>query len=137
MKLPTFRRIFKGDYPEEFRVLVEKLSQSINSGIEVLYEALNNKLTLAENLRCTVTTIQVSVNASGTPAGNVTVRLNTTDAVTGVQVMQAINLTNPRTYPTSAPFISFRQSGNVLTIVNVAGLTVNDQWSLSIVAYTG
>lgn len=137
MKLPNFRRIFKQDYKPEDQALVDQLSYTINTGFDPVYEALNNRLTFSENFRSTLVSLNVVVDATGAPRASTTFKLAFTDAVIGVQVLKASNSTNTRTYPTGAPFISFRQSGQVLEILNITGLTAGDTWNITLVALTG
>jgi len=67
MKLGSFKRLMKQDYDSTFQPLVEKLSFSINSAIESLFDALNKKLTLKDNFSATVKTFDVRVDATGAP----------------------------------------------------------------------
>ena len=50
MKLPSFRRILEQDYKPDDQDLVKTLASSLNYGIEVLYDALNGKLTFRDNI---------------------------------------------------------------------------------------
>lgn len=135
MKLPSFRRLFSSDFPAQFKQLIDTLSVSLNNGIEVLYEALNNQITLRDNISCTVKDITLAVNANGVPTQNSSIKLNTTNKVEGCVVISAINQTNSATYPSSGVFISFTQNSNTLIINNIAGLQPGQQYTLRVVAF--
>lgn len=135
MLLPSWKNIISTDYAKQFQSLVAQLSLSLNNGVSVLYTALNNSLTIRDNFLATVTDVTVQVNASGTPLQTTALKLDTTTPVDFVMVGLATNLTKSGVYPTSGIFISGTQSGQIYTIANVTGLTVNDQWSLRVILY--
>lgn len=134
-KLPSFKRIFYTDFPKDYQSLVEQLSYTINQGFDALFNALNNNLTLNDNLAVTVKDITVSVNATGTPTSSTGFTVSNSNTIAGVQVIKATNNTNPTIYPTSGVFITYTQSGNLITINNIAGLPANNQFTLRVVAY--
>jgi hypothetical protein len=68
-KLPSFRRLFVGDFSPSEQPLVNKLAATINQGFEVLYSTLNNNISIADNLAATTKEIQVRVSADGIPIG--------------------------------------------------------------------
>jgi len=135
MKLPSFRRLFTQDYPKEYQKLVDTLSVSLNNGIEVLYNALNNQLTLRDNLKTTVRDVTVTVNGSGLPTQGGTFTLDFDGLVDGVIVISALNQVNPVIYPTSAPFITGQQSNKSFIINNITGLQAGQSYTLRIVAF--
>ena len=136
MKLPNFKRLYDQDYQQEFKGLVGQLAVSINSGFEVLYEALNKKVSLRDNIACTVRDVNVVVDATGNPKNRTTFSLDSNSVVVdGCQVIRATNNTNSNTYPSNAVFISFTQTNSGVEINNVTGLQQNQQYTLRIVAY--
>lgn len=135
MKLPSFRRLFKGDYPEKEQGLVDRLSVSLNNGIDVLYNALNNNLSLADNVLCTVKDIQLKVDSSGNPAATSGFSVGFSGKALGVIVLRAVNQTNNSIYPTAAPFVSFSQTSSLITINNITGLQTGSTWLLTVVAF--
>jgi len=135
MKLPSFRRLFSGDFAVQYKQLIDTMAVSLNNGIELLYQALNNGLTLRDNISCTVKDITLSVDANGTPTQNSAIKLNNTNKVDGVKVISAINQTNSGTYPTNGVFISFSQTSATLNITNITGLQSGQQYTLRVVAF--
>jgi hypothetical protein len=137
MKFPNFKRIFKQDFKPEEQPLIEKLSVSINSGFEMLFEAMNRKISFRDNILCTIKDVDVTVDSDGTPLQTVGITLDTSNAtnrVDGVMVIKADNLTSPGTYPTTAPFISYQQNTNTILFNNITGLAANQKYRLRVLA---
>jgi hypothetical protein len=134
MKLPSFKRLYSSDFAATFKQLVDKLGSTLNYGIEVLYDALNNGLTFEDNFLGTVTTITLSVDSTGKPVQTASFILNQANNVDGVIVLSATNAANSTVYPTGAPFINGTQSGTTYTINHITGLQPNVQYSLLLVA---
>ena len=131
-KLPSYRRLYDQDFPEKDQELVGQLAVSINAGFEALYETLNGKLSFNDNTASLITTITVEVDASGKPKSKTTIKKNTSDRFSGFPVISAVNLSNSTTYPTSAPFISYTETTNTVTIDNITGLPANNLFQLTI-----
>ena len=110
--------------------LVEQLALSINQGFESLFNALNNKLSFGDNMFATVKDIIVTVNSSGSPKDQTTIKLSSTNGVTQIFVGKAENLTNPKVYPNYGIIISWSQNGDILTVNNIVGLPADNQFRL-------
>lgn len=140
MKLPTFRRVFSSDYNTQYKQLLDALSGTINTGIEVLYNVLNNNVSLSDNIACTVGTFTVKVNSDGslpsTQGTVATVKLNNTQTVQGVVVL---NVTDTSTTGSSAPagavMVSYSVSGQTLNITSVTGLIASHSYNIKVVAF--
>jgi hypothetical protein len=135
MKLPQYKRITKSDYPTDSQTVVEKLALTINTGFDNMLELANKKISLSDNILCSVRTITIIVDSAGTPTGTASFSLDFTGRVLGVQVINAINLTNINIFPTGTPFISYSQTQSGVTMKNITGLTSKDNWQLTVVAY--
>lgn len=137
MLLPTFKRLTKQDYKEDDRDLVDRLSVSLNIGIETLYQLANKRISLTDNIAAVVKSFEIRVNAQGTPISGVTnVSVGTTlTSIVGTTILRAQNTENSSIYPTGSPFISFTQNGNSIDINNVAGLPANNTFLLTIVIW--
>lgn len=134
MKLPIFRRIYKGDYPQEQQPLVEQLATTINNGLEILYELANNKVSLRDNIYGVVKDIEVQVNAAGTPLSSVTVPLPGVGRPDGMMVLKVDNLTNSAIY--SDPVIThFSPITNGVQIVNIQGLNPAYKYRIRVVVF--
>lgn len=134
MRLPSFRRLFSTDYDQQYKDLLDGLSGTINSGIEVIYEALNNRLTFSENFAATIGEFNVKVDENGTPQGLTSFKLNNTLKVIGLFVIYATDNTSVGSYPPGAIFVSFTQKDQIMTINNVRGLTPGNIYTIRVVA---
>jgi hypothetical protein len=135
MRLPSFRRLFKSDFPKDEQDMIDKLANTINPGIESLYTVLNNNVSLRDNFLCTVKDVIVNIDGTGTTPTNIGMSLNSTNNVDGLLVLLAISLTDGNTYPTGQPFISFTQNGSSLLFNNITNLPANNKWQLRVVAF--
>lgn len=136
MKLPSFRRIITTDFEQEYQKLVESIGSTINDSFNIIYSALNKRLTLNDNIMCTVKEINVTVDSSGNPTAASTFSLDVQNTqIIGISVLRAENLTNSAVFPTNAPFISYAQTGNVIRINNITGLQANNLYRIKLVAY--
>ena len=135
MQFPTFRRIFKGDYPQDQQDLVDKLSVSINNGFEVVYNAMSHNVSLTDNMFATVSVIQVKVGATGNPTSSLSFKINTAGPIKGNQVIQARNLTNPNVPVTSCPFLTYSQNDTQINVSNVAGLPAGYTFELTVISW--
>lgn len=135
IKLPGFKRLLGTDFDKQFQDLVNQLALSLNNGIDVLYQALNNNITLRDNIKSTVQSITVSVDSSGAPKGGAVFKLTFAGKVDGITVLSAQNQDNPAIYPTGGVFISGAQNNNIYTINNITGLQPNASYLLTIVAW--
>lgn len=135
--MPTFKRLTKQDYKESDRDLVDRLSVSLNIGIETLYQLANKRISLADNIQAVTKSFEIKVNAAGIPVSGVTnISVGTTlTSVVGVTVLRAQNSDNSTIYPTGSPFISFTQNGNSIDINHIAGLPANNTFLLTIVIW--
>jgi len=141
MKLPNFKRLYESDFPEEDQELIQILASSLNVDLENIYLALSKRLSLLDNIQCTVKTITTAVNAGGIPLDATSFKINKeggTQAVTkiiGCTVYAAKNTTNNQVFPTATPFISFSQNEDTITIDHIAGLPENNIFQLTVVAF--
>lgn len=135
MKLPSFKRLLKTDYAQQFQQMIETLSYSINNAVEALNTALNHNVSLQDNVFCTVKTFNIQVDSAGTPSTSTTFPLTFTGTCLGVSLINIINTTNSIGYPTSGVTVSFSQTQNGIQINNITGLIPMNKYSLTIVAW--
>lgn len=134
-KLSSYKRIITNDYPAEDKKFIEKLASPINDSFNELYFATNGRLSIQENLFCTVKLIDVTVDSNGVPTTSTTFTLDKQSPVLGVQVIYAINQTNTAIYPTTQPFISFSPVTNGILINHISGLQANQRYSIRLIAW--
>jgi hypothetical protein len=136
MLIPAFKRLLKTDYAQQFQQMIETLSYSINNAIESLNNALANNVTLQSNIACTVKTFTIQVDSTGKPTTTTTFPLTFKGTCAGLSVLNAINTTNSGSYPTGGVFVSFSQTQNGIQLNNVTGLEANNQYSITLVAWS-
>ncbi len=135
MKLPNFKRLFKADFKTEYQELIEKLAFSINDGFSSVYEALNKKISLQDNIQCTVKDLEVTVDSNGVPKNTTSMTIETTGRVLGTTVLKAENQVNSSVYPSGAVFINFTQSDKTIIITHITGLQADNKYLIKVVAF--
>lgn len=134
-KLQSYKRIISSDFEEKDKQLVEQLADSLNTVIDDMQYALNNKLSLTDNIYCSVRDVTLTVDASGNVADTRVNVGNVTVPVKGTNVILVTNLSNPAIYPVGQPFISFTQLSGGIMINNITGLLPNYRWSIRFIAW--
>lgn len=134
-KLNVTKRIVAEDFEEEDQGLITKLAFTLNSFFEQVAFAFNKNITIEDNLNMEIKEVVITVNASGFPTTQAQFQSSLRTKVRGLLVLRAFNQTNPGTYPTSAPFISFEQNNNLLTIQHVTGLQAAESYKLQILSF--
>jgi hypothetical protein len=132
--LPSFRRLMSQNFEKQYQNLINTLSLSLNNGIQVLYDALNNGLTFQDNFEATIADVTLQVDSTGKPIQGGTFTLTFTSNVEGVFVIMVTNVNNPTTYPTGAVQVFGQQSSQTYIINNVTGLQPNTSYKIRIVA---
>jgi len=131
-RLPSFRRLYEQDFPQESQDLIRQLSVSINYGFEPLYEVLNGKLTFTENTASLITTVNVQVDSNGKPTNKTTIKKNSSEKFQGFQVIKAVNLTSSNVFPSSAPFLTYTETTDQIVIDHVSGIPANNLFQLTV-----
>jgi hypothetical protein len=134
-KLPSFRRLQKTDFADEFKDLIDRIGQNLNVGIETLYNTLNKNVSLRDNIQCTVKDIDVELATDNSLKTAVQFSLDTTGSVIGLSIINVQNLKDSNVLPTAGVFASFVQSGNSLKITNIRGIPAGYKFRLTVVAY--
>lgn len=134
-KLPTYRRIYKQDYDQDKQDFVEKLALPINNGFDTLYDALNKKITLSDNITSDVIDVNLTVDDKGVPLKTTVFSVSFTDQIGLLIVGNLVNNTNNKSFPSQAPFITWSQSSKTVTIQHVTGLSPNNSYTITIVVF--
>ncbi len=136
MKLPNYRRLMKTDFPNEFQDLVERLAYVININTQSVYDALNRKVSLGDNIDCVIRNIEITVDGSGIPVNTAIFGVDDkVRVVQGLEVQRAENLTNSNVYPTGGIFLTFQQVQTGVQIQHVTGLPAGYNFRLRVVGY--
>lgn len=131
-KIQNFKRLIAEDFKDENRELISKVAYSLNPFMDDLQGALNKNLTIADNLDINQKTIDIKVDGSGTVIGSNKLKTDLNRQCEGLTVIQVTNITNPTSYPTGTPFISFTETNGVISINNITNLTASNQYKLKI-----
>jgi hypothetical protein len=134
MKLPGFKRLYTQDFPEESKGLIDQLSFFFNNGVEVLYSALNNNITLSENIAGKLAEFDVKLS-SGIPNITTSFAIDNTRKVIGLEILKVDNNTNSNTFPSSGVFITWDQNNNTVLIKHITGLNNTDSYTIRVYAY--
>ena len=134
MLIPTLKRLFTTDFPAKYQELVEQLSYIVNTNEDVLFQALNNNLTLKDNLYSQVVTLTVTVDSTGKPISTTSFTSSLQTAILGTLVLNAVSV-GSTVYPTSGIFCSFTQNGSSVIINNITGLPANTQFTLTLATF--
>lgn len=133
MKIPSYRRLFKTDYKEEWQPLVEKLSVSINNAFDTIYNALNKNITFADNITSTIAEFDVTVDVNGKPTQNTQFKLDASQtSVQGLIVIDCYGTQDSTLIPDSGVFINFDKNQNFIIINKIKGLAKNTQFHLKV-----
>lgn len=135
MKLSQLTRITEEDFAQEDLELIQKLARSLNPFLEQVSQAMSKNIDF-DNLNQEVLTFTLKVDALGKPLTTSQIRHSLKTRPKGLVCVSARNLTNPTTYPTGTPFVSFSFSGSdysVLTINAISGLPANMDFELTLI----
>jgi hypothetical protein len=133
MKLPSYRRIYKTDYKEEFQPLVESLAVTINNAFDTIYNALNGNLTLKENIASTISEFTVTVDSSGTPVQDTQFRLSSNQKnVEGLIVINAYGTNSTNVTPYSGVFVAYTKNDEYVSINRVLGIDSGTQYTIKV-----
>lgn len=136
-KLTSFPSLKSEDYDAKDRPIITKLAYSLNNTITELQQALNKGLNVTDNLNMAYRTIEVTVDASGTPLTTVNIKTGLSSNSTGIQVIKAVNKgVASAAFPNSTPFISYSENNQIITVSNIAGLPANVKFQLTLLILT-
>jgi hypothetical protein len=130
-KIQIPRKLRVEDFKSDQQDIVGKIGDIYNSFVEEVYNVLNKRIDY-DNLNRELKEVTVLMNASGSLASLPQIKTAVNGKIKGISVLNAINLINPNTYPTSAPFVSWTINGNIITILNITGLQANSEYKLTL-----
>jgi hypothetical protein len=115
---------------------VEKLIVSINNGFDTIYDALNNKITLRNNILCNIKDFTVQVSASGVPITSLTLAVTFNNNINVITVGKVDNISIPTAFPPSGVTVSWEQlSPGLVKIKHITGLTEGQTYNIRVVIY--
>lgn len=135
MKVPSLRRLYYTDFEQQYQKLVEQMSYTINTSFESIIQALNNNISIRDNLLASVRDVTLTVDATGTPTSTSVFSIDNSNPIDGLMIIRAASIAKTTVYPTGSIFITYVQNGSVVTIANVTGLPANVQFTVRILAF--
>lgn len=135
-KLPTLKRLFKNEFKPEYSDLVEKLIVSINNGFDNIYDSLNNKITLKNNMLCDIKDVEASVSPSGDLLNDINLYLTFNNNVNSVVIGMVQNKTTPVLYPKNGVTVIWEPvSQGIIKIKHISGLQEGSIYNIRLVIY--
>jgi hypothetical protein len=125
-------RIIAEDFPEKYQDLLSKLLYKINASTEETSNALNNGLTVADNLSGQETELTVTAPVSSTNPIYFKSNLKGNCRMIICGSAQTIS----GTPPTGTPFFTFEMSGANIKVTNITNLTSGSRYLLRIYCLT-
>lgn len=135
MKLGSFRRLYSTDFKPEYKGLIDQIGTTYNANIEALYDALNKKLSFADNFASTIVTFNVTVDSTGTPTRKTQVKLDSSQAnssINGVLVLNAVGSRDANLLPNSGVYVTASKNESSLLIQNIKGLQADNPYNVTI-----
>ncbi len=114
-------RIKSSDFPQDNKQLVETLGRTLNPLIDKLSLAFNKNITVEDNLPFEFKTIDIEVDATGTPLNNQVIRTNLSNCK-GYLCVNVIDINNTGSLPSTAVSLYTETVGNVVNIRKITGL---------------
>lgn len=138
MKIQTFKRLNKNDYPEEYKDMIDQLSFIINDGLESLYNTMDGRIN-PDNTLTVVKDALVVVDNCGIPQSRINITLDGSkiQKAIGCIVINIINVNNPVLYPCEGVTVSWVQEANSVTINHLTGLQSNTPWNIRFYVFGG
>jgi hypothetical protein len=128
----SLTRIIAEDFPQKYQDLLSKLLYKINSAFEDTSNALNNGLTVADNMSAQET--ELTVTAPVSSAAPIYFKNNLKGNCRMIMCGAAETLSG--TPPTGTPFFTFEMSGSNIKVTNITNLTAGSRYILRIYCYT-
>jgi hypothetical protein len=132
MKVQSFKRITTESVSEDYVPIVDSIGYSVNTFAEEVINALNKNITVEDNLNMEFKELEVTVNNNGVPNKELQFTTNLRTRLKGLTVIKIENLTNSNSYLTGAPFVTFNQSSQLLTVKQVTGLISNNKYKITL-----
>lgn len=101
----------------------------------MLFDTLNKKVSIDDNMLADSKIFNVTVDANGDPTSKTTITTSLTNKIKGLSVLNAKNLTNTNIFPIGGIFISFEQQTATILINNITGLQAGQTYQLTVVAF--
>ena len=130
MKIPPVK-IKSNDLPAEHNELATSLGIVLNPFFDKVVMGFNKNLTIDDNLPFEIRSLDIKVDASGTPISNKTLQTELKN-FKGYICINLLDINNTGTYPTASPLAITEVSGFTITIKKIIGLPANVTYRLTL-----
>lgn len=135
-QIQSFKRLAVEDFSEKDRELIQKLAYSINSFADDISRAFANNISISDNLNITSKEMTLTLNSKGVITGGSTLKTGLNHLCQGMTVIKVNNITNPTSYPTGTPFISFSENTTgQININNITNLPVGNSYKITVLLF--
>ena len=128
-KVNNIKRIVAEDFEQEDQELVKQLGFSLNPMLEQLTSAFNKGIDF-DNLNQEVSIFETTVNASGVPLSELSLKVSLRTKLKGTSIISVQNLTDG-TLLAGAPFINYELVANGIKINQITGLVANKKYRIT------
>lgn len=128
-RVPDIKRIQVENFDKDDQAVAEKLAYPLNSFMEQTQAVLKGNVDF-QNLNRELLTLDVLVGADGKPVVITKVKSALRTKVAGLNCIRANNSTDSTLFVVGAPFVTFTQTNDILTILHVTGLQANNKYRL-------
>lgn len=123
------KKINVNDFSVDVKEDMGKIARSLNPFFDDIERAFRKGLTVEDNLPFQYITFKLEVTAAGIPKQKVAMSFNLTN-LKGCVIISAKAIDNV-SYPTAAPYISYTTTGTVFSVVNIAGLPADTEFTIT------
>lgn len=128
---PRINRIQKENFGKDDQDLVESLASSLNPFMEQTKQAFDGRIDF-NNLNQELITFTVTVDSSGIPKTGVQWKSKLLSSIAGCAVISTIS--SPTVYPTGAPYLTFLQNGDIVTVQHITGLPADVKYKVTVLS---
>lgn len=133
-KIGNFKRLSSEAVESQYRDLIQVIAGSTNDFADQVTIALNSNLTVDDNLNMQYKELDFSVASTGTPIVTTQFKSTLKSRVKGLQVIKVENLTNANVFLTGAPFITFSETNQVVSVLHITGLVINNKYRVTVLS---
>ena len=130
-KIELPKKIRTEDFKSEDSDLIGKIGFVYNSFVDQVFQILDGNLDY-DNFKRQIVTLEVTADSSGKIINPPSIKYSLNSKLKGINVLNAINLVNTNTYPTSHPFVSWSLNGSLVMVLNISGLQASSQYRLTV-----
>jgi hypothetical protein len=127
------RRLIQEDFPGKYNDLLEKLLFPINEALELVSNAFNNSITVADNMSAQETVLDVTGPVN--PTNPVFFRSTLKGPCRGI-ICIAADIVGNGSPVTGQPFFTFESAGTQIKVTNITNLVAGTRYQLRLYAFT-